>query len=73
MDKITTSISKTVKGTNGEANKREKIGDVTYLQPTLADFGIAGYGQVCRPVPQKLGGGNNCITSRVRADVEEGW
>ena len=31
------------------------------------------YGQVCYPVPQKLGGGNNCITSRVRADVEEGW
>ena len=31
------------------------------------------YGQVCYPVPQKLGGGNNCITSRVRADVKEGW
>ena len=31
------------------------------------------YGQVCCPIPQKLGGGNNCITSRVRADVEEGW
>lgn len=42
MEKIITSISKTVKGRNGEANKREKIGDVEYLQPTLADFGIAG-------------------------------
>ena len=42
MEKITTSISKTVKGTKGEANKREKIGDVEYLQPTLADFGIPG-------------------------------
>ena len=42
MEKITTAISKTVKGAAGEANKREKIGDVEYLQPTLADFGIAG-------------------------------
>ena len=42
MEKITTAISKTVKGTKGEANKREKIGDVEYLQPTLADFGIPG-------------------------------
>ena len=38
-----------------------------------ADSGLAGYGQVCRPVPQKLGGGNNCITSRIGVDIEEGW
>ena len=31
------------------------------------------YGQVCRPIPQELGGGNNCITPRIGADVEEGW
>lgn len=42
MEKITTAISKTVKGPAGTANKREKIGDVEYLQPTLADFGIPG-------------------------------
>jgi hypothetical protein len=42
MEKITTAISKTVKGAAGTANKREKIGDVEYLQPTLADFGIPG-------------------------------
>ena len=42
MEKITTAISKTIKGTAGTANKREKIGDVEYLQPTLADFGIPG-------------------------------
>ena len=42
MEKITATISKTVKGADGKANKREKIGDVEYLQPTLADFGIAG-------------------------------
>ena len=39
MEKITTTISKTVTGPDGK-NVREKIGDVEYLQPTLADFGI---------------------------------
>ena len=41
MEKVITSISKTVTGTDGK-NVREKIGDVEYLQPTLADFGIQG-------------------------------
>jgi hypothetical protein len=41
MEKITTTISKTVAGTDGK-NVREKIGEVGYLQPTLADFGITG-------------------------------
>lgn len=41
MEKITTAISKNVKGADGKG-KQEKIGDVTYLQPTLADFGIPG-------------------------------
>ena len=29
----------------------------------LYDEGI--YGQICKPVPEKLGGGNSCITGRV--------
>lgn len=41
MEKITTSISKTVEGKDGK-KFREEIGKVEYLQPTLADFGIAG-------------------------------
>lgn len=31
------------------------------------------YGQVCKPVPQKLGGGNSCLTGRVNWRVTEGW
>lgn len=35
----------------------------------LKDQGI--FGQVCKPVSPKFGGGNTCITGRVRIDIEE--
>lgn len=34
----------------------------------LKDRGI--YGQICKPVSPKLGGGNTCLTGRVRIDIE---
>ena len=34
----------------------------------LRDIGI--YGQICEPVSPKWGGGNSCITGRVRVDIE---
>lgn len=33
----------------------------------LKDQGI--YGQICEPLPAKLGGGNTCLTGRVRIDI----
>lgn len=36
-----------------------------------ADNGLGhDYGQVCEPLPARLGNGNNCVTSRIRIDVE---
>ena len=29
------------------------------------------FGQICEPLSQKLGGGNTCITGRVRIDIDE--
>lgn len=34
----------------------------------LRDQGI--FGQICKPVSPKLGGGNSCLTGRVRIDIE---
>lgn len=34
----------------------------------LRDQGI--FGQICKPVSPKWGGGNSCITGRVRIDIE---
>lgn len=31
------------------------------------------YGQVCKPVPQKFGGGHSCVTGRVTWNVVAGW
>lgn len=33
----------------------------------LRDQGI--FGQICEPLPAKLGGGNTCLTGRVRIDI----
>lgn len=34
----------------------------------LRDCGL--YGQACEPVSQKWGGGNTCLTGRIRIDIE---
>ena len=34
----------------------------------LKDQGI--FGQVCEPLPEKLGGGNNCVTSRIYVSMD---
>lgn len=52
MEKITTKISETVKDTKTGKNVRKEIGNVEYLVPTLADFGITSATEI-REEPEK--------------------